>query len=295
MVVIQNGNNNFIRDIQEIINHQPWQKEPRIKIHTIEFQPGVDGRSTLLNYGITHSTGRYLAFLDDDDVVYQHGYTTLIRELMENKGAAVAVGGCRVAKASQKSNHWYISSKETPFTGGRNCYDLYRDNFIPIHSYVIDREAVKTSDLYFDDEMPPLEDYDFLLRLSSKYKFDFSQLDVFVCEYRIHNSNSIPYTADATQEQIAKHQRAYQLIEERKKNLLCLVPLQDLIIIHQKETQIEEFQAPLSVNPQIVQKVLASLGDKLYLFFKAYPRTEKQLSKIVHYLWNIYQRKKDHL
>jgi glycosyltransferase involved in cell wall biosynthesis len=295
VVVIQNGTNDFVRDVQEIILHQPWQKEPKIKIHTIEFQPGTDGRSTLLNYGITHSTGRYLAFLDDDDVVYQHGYTTLIHKLMEERGAAIAVGGCRIAKTSQKSNHWYISTKETPFTAGRNRYDLFRDNFIPIHSYVIDREVVSASDLYFDDEMPPLEDYDFLLRLGSKYEFDFSKLDTFVCEYRIHNSNSLPYTSDATQEQIAKHQRAYQLIEEKKKNLLCLIPLQDLIEIRKQETQqetrIEEFQAPFSENPQIFRKILVLLGDNVYHFFKAYPQVEKRLSKVVHYGWKIYQQK----
>jgi hypothetical protein len=215
---------------------------------------------------------------------------------MEGKGAAIAVGGCRVAKTSQKSDHWYISTKETPFTVGRNRYDLFCDNFIPIHSYVIDREVVNTSDLYFDDEMPPLEDYDFLLRLGSKYEFDFSKLDTFVCEYRIHNSNSLPYTIDATQEQIAKHQRAYQLIEEKKKNLLCLIPLQDLIDIRQQEThqeiRIEEFQTPLSENPQVVRKVLVSLGDKIYCFFKDYPRVEKQLSNVVHYGWKIYQQKK---
>jgi glycosyltransferase involved in cell wall biosynthesis len=296
VVVIQNGTNDFVQDVREVILHQPWQKDPKIKIHAIEFQPGTDGRSTLLNYGITHSTGRYLAFLDDDDVVYQHGYATLIHKLMENRGAAIAVGGCRVAKTSQKSNHWYISTKETPFTAGRDRYDLFRDNFVPIHSYVIDREVVNTSDLYFDDEMPPLEDYDFLLRLGSKYEFDFSKLDTFVCEYRIHNSNSLPYTIDATQEQIVKHQRAYQLIEEKKKNLLCLVPLQDLIIIREQETQqetrVEEFQTPLSENPQIVRKILVLLGDKIYYFFKGFPRVEKQLSNIVHYGWKIYQQKK---
>lgn len=228
VVVIQDGTDEFVQSIREIIDHQPWQKEPKVKVHTIQFEPGIDGRSTLLNYGITHSIGRYLAFLDDDDVIYHHGYTTLINRLKEGNGAAIAIGGCRVAKTSQRAGHWYINTKNTPFARGRNRHDLYRENFIPIHSYVIDRQAVTSSELYFDDQMPPLEDYDFLLRLSTKHKFDFSDLDIFVCEYRIHDSNSLPYTDDATQEQIAKLQRASELIEERKKNLSCTIPLQDI-------------------------------------------------------------------
>ena len=289
IVVIQNGTDGFKRNVLEIINHQPWQKEPLIQIHSVEIMAGVDGRSTLLTYGITQATGRYLAFLDDDDVVYQHGYRTLIQQLIEGN-CPVAVGGCRTAKTTQEFNQWYIHVKETPFTAGRNRYDLFRDNFMPIHSYVIDRERVEATDLFFDDEMPPLEDYDFLLRLSSKYEFDFSQLDVFVCEYRIHTVNSIPYTANATSEQILKYQRAFQLIEERKKKILCLVPLPDLIAIGVQPEQPKPEEIVVSENSRILQKVLISFGDKIYDFFHNYPRLEKRLSNFANYWWKVYKK-----
>lgn len=290
VVVVQNGTDEFVEKIKEIIHHQPWQKEPKYQIHSIQFEDGFDGRSSLLNYGINYSIGRYLAFLDDDDVVYHHGYNILINKLEEDKGAAIAIGGCRVAKTSNTFDNWYIDTKETPFTGGRNRYDLYRDNFIPIHSYVIDRKVVAPGDLYFDDQMPPLEDYDFLLRLGSKYEFDFSNLDTFVCEYRIHNSNSLPYTAHATQEQITKHQRAYHLIEERKKSLSCLIPMIDIIAIKQPETQNEDFRTSLVSNPQIFHKILILFVNKVYSFFRGYPTLEKRLSNLLHYLWDKYQK-----
>lgn len=231
VVLLQNGTSEWIADVRSIIDHQPWRAAPIVVVESIEFPERFDGRSSLLNHGIARATGRFLAFLDDDDVVYQHGYATLIPKLMNEKGAAIAVGGCRLARTVCDSGNWYVRTKETPFAWGRGRLDLFRDNFIPIHSYVIDRTVVSESDLWFDDEMPPLEDYDFLLRLASKYEFDWSGLDIFVCEYRIHDANSIPYTRDATQERVAKHEGARQRIEARKQTLKCLVPLPELIAL----------------------------------------------------------------
>lgn len=292
IVVIQNGDDNYVRDVREIILHQPWREDPKFIIRTVEFKRGLDGRSALLNHGIKYSSGRFLAFLDDDDVVYQHGYKTLIDRLLKNdegeeEAPAIAVGGCRVAKTQRESDNWFISAKETPFTFGRNRFDLFRDNFIPIHSYVIDRKNIDARDLYFDNDILPLEDYDFLLRLSSKYDFDFSNLDVFVCEYRIHNANSLPYTEDATQEKIDKYRRAFDLINQRKKSLLCRIPLTDLIEIMDRETPVKAFSTSEEENPQVIRRILVGWIDNLYSFLHTYPKLEIRLSKTVHYGWRI--------
>lgn len=294
VVVIQNGDEDFESRVRDLVEHQPWYKNPAVQIHSVKIPAGVDGRSSLLNLGIKKSIGRYLAFLDDDDVVYQHGYEVLIGQLIAGNGA-VAVGGCRTAKTSQEADHWYINTKETPFTGGRNRYDLFRDNFIPIHSYVIDRQRIDLGDLYFDDAFPPLEDYDFLLRIASKYEFDFSQLDVFVCEYRIHDSNSIPYTAQASTNQIAKHRRAQKLIAERKNTILCLVPLQELVATVQQQIHQPPVNSALPAeiqNSRILEKTLVGISNKIYSFFGNYPQVEQRLSRTANYWWNIYHRRK---
>src|SRR5205085_12261957 len=136
----------LVAAVREIIERQPWPAAPRYQILTVAVPPGVDGRSTLLTRGIERASGRYLAFLDDDDLVYQHGYTTLVAQLKAG-GCAVAVGGCRMAKIKEVGGSWFVETKETPFTWGRTRNDLLRDNFIPIHSYVIDRARVEPRDL----------------------------------------------------------------------------------------------------------------------------------------------------
>lgn len=292
VIMVQNGTDEIKRAILEIVDLQPWSKHSRQKIVSVDIAQGVDGRSTLLNRGIEQATGRYLAFLDDDDLIYHHGYVTLIQQLREG-GGAMALGGCRMARAQYLSDHWYIRSKETPFAWGRTRMDLLRDNFVPIHSYVIDRSRVSPVDLYFDDELPPLEDYDFLLRLCAKYDFDFSQLDTPVCEYRIHGLNSLPYDANAPLESHVSHTRAQQLITERKKTLICSLPIGELVDM---ECRLIDFQQQIAVLKQQIaheqDRFLNSATRKIYSFFGRFPNVESRISRSVHSGWALYRRVK---
>ncbi len=299
IVAIQNGTEELKHRIAEIFDRQPWRSPPRFRILLVSTPEGMDGRSTLLNRGIEFATGRYLAFLDDDDVVYQLGYSTLIGQL-ENSGLAVAVGGCRTARVQLVSDHWFVRTKEMPFAWGRTRNDLLRDNFVPIHSYVIHRALVNPGDLYFDDDCPPLEDYDFLLRLCAKYQFDFSKLDIPVCEYRIHASNSIPYTADAPPSALASHARAQKIINEKKEHLQCAVSVGELVDLLNKlneqeaqrmiqESERAETEARLrryELDKQFEEgRFLNTLTRRTYEFFGRFPRLERQLSNIAHSRW----------
>lgn len=294
VITLQNGTDEIKEAIAEIMSRQPWSSGHRWKIISIDVPKGVDGRSTLLNRGIEHAQGRYLAFLDDDDFVYQHGYLTLINQLKKGE-AVLAAGGCRMSKTQYLSDHWYIHSKETPFSWGRTRNDLLRDNFIPIHSYVLDRARIDPGDLYFDDELPPLEDYELLLRLCAKYQFDFSALDIPVCEYRIHDLNSLPYVASASPESHLSHRRAQQLINERKEKLVCYISARELV-----DMEAAYRQTIVSLEGQVAQEAqhriheqnrfLNTLARKVYTFFGRFPRLERQISNYVHSGWRAYKR-----
>ena len=299
IVAVQNGTEELKHAIVEIFERQPWLSRPRFAILLVSIPDGVDGRSTLLNRGIESATGRYLAFLDDDDIVYQHGYSTLIGQL-QSSGLAVAVGGCRTAKVQLVSDHWFVLTKETPFAWGRTRNDLLRDNFVPIHSYVINRALVNPGDLYFDDDCPPLEDYDFLLRLCARYQFDFSKLDIPVCEYRIHSLNSIPYTADAPASALASHVRAQKIINEKKKHLQCAVSVDELVdlldkLSEQEQQRMAEERERAETEARLLQyeqdkqfeerRFLNTLTRRTYQFFGRFPRLERQLSNIAHARW----------
>lgn len=229
IIVLENGTDDIRDAVTEIIEHQPWPSVLRYKILSVDFPTDIDGRSALLNHGISNATGRYVSFLDADDVVYQHGYSTLIRQLMEGD-RSVAIGGCRTAETLHGRDHWFIKIKKMPYLAwGRTRLDVLRLNFVPLRSYVIDRARIGDFPLFFDDAFSPLEGYDFLLRLSEIFRPDFSRLSVPVHEYRIRldGSNSFPHVNNAPPQATEAEERARLLIKERKREATCLMTIDE--------------------------------------------------------------------
>ncbi len=118
IVAVQNGDGQLLKRIETIIGKQPFvigrnilcvpegvnnlttrgsaSDAPSHLVLSVDVSEGLDGRSFLLNEGLKAAEGRYLAFLDYDDVVYPHAYEVLISRLNES-GKAVALGGCLIA------------------------------------------------------------------------------------------------------------------------------------------------------------------------------------------------------
>lgn len=302
VVVLQNGSLDAEALIADLIEKQPWPGQPRYQIMSLHFPPGFDGRSNLLNHGIKHAKGRYLAFLDDDDYVYQHGYSDLI-ESLKNTNAVLAAGKCRISRNRKSNGHWYIYEKNFQFEWGKNRADLFLSNFIPIHSYVIDRARINAEELWFDDQLPPLEDYDFLLRLGAKYEFDFSNLNNPVCEYRYHETNSLMHNELGEAALTPKLIRANELIEARKNSLTVTLHAREFIQIRQEleaakfefagnareiETIKPEFHRLLN-EYETVSHNLQTIGP---VFVDLLTKQNRLLNKVVDRIYDFAHRKK---
>ena len=227
VVMLQNPDEALPREVEQLILRQPWPTPPRFQVVTVEVPAGVDGRSELLNQGLNRATGRFVAFLDDDDIIYPHGYKTLVGQLLTGN-SVVAVGGYCKAYLRRETGGWRVVARENAVVPEPSRLTLFRYNYVPIHSYIIDRSRLGSFELYFDNNFPPLEDYDFLLRLFAVFEPDFSRFETPVCEYRIHELNSIGYSLDKPDEQSLALQRAHGLIKERKKTLPCVIKVGEL-------------------------------------------------------------------
>lgn len=234
LVMVQSPNRTFYDAINSTICNTFWPKGKYATAVPVEIPAGTDGRARLLNEGLARASGRYIAFLDDDDVVYQSAYEMLITELRRSDDA-IAVGGCRIAYLKESntgdSPYFFITRKERFDRDGksRTKFDLFDGNFIPIHSYVLDKFRITEETLRFNLELEHLEDYEFLIRIAAEHTFNLTNLSNPMCEYRYHSSNSFRGQEKVGGPALAAANEAVDALTERITFSISKRELKDLI------------------------------------------------------------------
>lgn len=215
--------------LQRFTDSQIWELRDALA-PTMEIDPAVrvnlwnysrpdpkDARSALLNLGISKASGRYLAFLDHDDVIYPEAYVKLIRDLADTK-AKISFGQV-VAKHIDSFQDAIIVDRRHARFVGRDLAELFHDNFCPLHSFVLDRRGMNNEDVRFEEGLSKLEDYDFLLRICASYPSSFSLSGKVIGDYYFKNdgSNTICLPSNESAERISEWEQARKLIEARRK------------------------------------------------------------------------------
>ncbi len=229
IVSTQNIGDKGLKAIQKIIAGY-FPENPNIH-RIISNEAKEDARSALLNDGIGVAEGRYLAFLDYDDILYPQAYITLIERCKKSR-KAIVVGGCNIGRQEFVGGRYITKSTDQYLTWQKGKFDLLMDNFIPIHSYIIDRRKVKKENLVFNEDLCRLEDYAFLLGLVSKYDFDFEHLLTPLCEYRwrTDGSNTVSvYDEDEVKKE--RWEKAEKVISELKERLTFTAPIAEISTI----------------------------------------------------------------
>jgi hypothetical protein len=187
IVVTQAFDVDSLAKTQKIIDAFDWtgRGHQLPSLINVEAPHGHDIRAQLLNVGIGLARNRFLAFLDSDDYLYTHAYEYLVEEALKS-GAALTFGNivCRHVRVFEK--FIYSFKTESDIFRGDGLEDLLVGNFCPIHSFVVDRNQVSPQDLKFNPVLQRLEDYDFLLRLCSRYATHFESRKRAIGVYTWH-------------------------------------------------------------------------------------------------------------
>jgi len=210
---------------------------PTLEIRNWNSAVPRDARTELLNLGLEAATGRYLAFLDYDDTLFPEAYEILLRRL-RSSGAGVAFASVRPVKADMFLHFVHVKAHKAPYAG-KGVTDLFRGNFCPIHSYLIDRWKVPSDILRFDTALSWEEDYDFLLRLCASVSADFGALEHIIGDYYFKNdgSNTIWSAEVLSMEKARAYEYVASRIEMRRLRTILAPEVQQSILGKNEERQ----------------------------------------------------------
>jgi SAM-dependent methyltransferase len=123
-------------------------------------------RPQAANVGLKAATGDYVMFLDDDDWFHPEHVESLVAGLRRAGDARVAYAGVEVLEwldDSPPHRRWAFDSPFDPIA-------LLCENYIPLNAVLIDRHLLDEVG-GFDEQLPLYEDWDFLIGLSRRSRF----------------------------------------------------------------------------------------------------------------------------
>jgi len=187
------------------------------------------GRTAALNAGLANTKTKWVAILDDDDIVYPWHLATLYNQtLLKPDGRMFYSNYNRTLYQTTHQNAPILLKGVEPWPYDKD--HLWVSNRIPMHSWLIASECFEKVGL-FDEHQSMLEDFEFLVRLSKDYPF--IHVDRVTCEYRFYldgmNSmiNQRGRTLEALEYIFSRHP-AYNEEIEKNRNIE-LAALQDQI------------------------------------------------------------------
>jgi len=161
-------------------------KIPEINYKIVQEKEDLD-RAKALNVGLLNSSGKYIAFLDDDDELFPWHLSTLYQEISTEFPIVYSDAYKAIQKkdlnekVEYKTNNFILEYSST-----HSLTKILEANFIPIQSLLITKDCFKGE--VFDESFAVLEDWDMWIRLSLKFKF--KHVKQLTSEYRIRNDQT---------------------------------------------------------------------------------------------------------
>ena len=132
------------------------------------------GRCKIGNLALKNTSGKYINFLDDDDLFYPDHIETLVKEISSSKNKVVysAAFETEINVISRNPYKYVIEQINNRYALKFNYLRLMIGNITPIQCVMFDREVYEKCG-GFDEKMDALEDWDLWIRYALKFPFTF--------------------------------------------------------------------------------------------------------------------------
>lgn len=213
--------------------------EDKLAIHYVHHDKPA-GRTPALNAGVRAAGGKFITYLDDDDIVYPLHLELLADAFNRHPGTLVVYGDANHALCHVDESGEVVVSRLPSRSFDFNARDLLVENRIPILSFMHDKTCFEKVG-GFNESIDLLEDWDFLIRLSQIATF--RHVPRITSEYRFRANknvdNSIAGRRSEARESLLRTYERYptndkELLERRRCTIESMsVQIKDLQKIQQ--------------------------------------------------------------
>lgn len=144
------------------------------------------GLAAARNTGLRFARGKYVAYLDDDDIYFPDHLETLAN-FLEGSGGAVAYTDATRARESLTGGRYVTVSRDVPYSSDWDPDRILAHNLVPVLCVMHVRSCVDRAG-YFDEWLSTHEDWDYWLRLSRI--FDFHHIPKTTAEFRVRDDRT---------------------------------------------------------------------------------------------------------
>lgn len=153
--------------------------------------PRNKGLSAARNTGILAAQGKYVSYLDDDDIYYPNHLETLVN-CLERSGHKVAYTDAHRRFLKNVDGRFIVTKKDIPYSFDFDKKRILLENFIPVTCFMQERKCVIDANL-FDPELKRIEDWDLWVRLSRKW--DFAHIKEVTCAFSWYEDKDYSMTS----------------------------------------------------------------------------------------------------
>lgn len=172
------------------------------------------GRTHALNSGLNAAKGDWVCFLDDDDIYYPWFFGVMLNAVDQKPDEKFFYGGHTRVLLDPKTPNVIHTIKQIPVFE-YNREELLISNSIPINTWFVQKEEALNIN-GFDESFDTLEDYDFLLRFSSR--FPLNSIRQVIGEYRFYLSQQNTISSSRNEMLAALH-RIYNRFESTNQQM----------------------------------------------------------------------------